>query len=43
MASATALAGSLYADYGGRAYAAMAVMAMLGLICATAAHRRQQQ
>lgn len=39
MASATALAGSLYAAYGSRAYAAMAALAMLGLVFATAAHR----
>jgi MFS transporter, PPP family, 3-phenylpropionic acid transporter len=39
MAGGTVLAGWLYAAYGGRAYAAMAVMAALGLLCAIAAHR----
>jgi MFS transporter, PPP family, 3-phenylpropionic acid transporter len=39
MAGATALAGWLYAAYGGRAYAAMAVLAGLGLVLALAAHR----
>lgn len=39
MASATALAGWLYAAYGGRAYAAMAVLAGLGLVLAVLAHR----
>jgi PPP family 3-phenylpropionic acid transporter len=40
MASATALAGWLYAAYGGRAYAAMAAMAGLGLVLAIVAHRQ---
>lgn len=39
MASATALAGWLYADYGSRAYAAMAVLAGFGLVFAIVAHR----
>lgn len=42
MASATVLAGWLYAGYGARAYAAMAVMAAAGLLCALAAQRRQR-
>lgn len=39
MAGATVLAGWLYASYGGRAYAAMALMAALGMLCAIAGHR----
>jgi PPP family 3-phenylpropionic acid transporter len=42
MASATVLAGWLYAGYGARAYAAMAVMAGAGLLCAIMAQRRQR-
>jgi PPP family 3-phenylpropionic acid transporter len=39
MASATVLAGWLYAAYGGQAYAAMAALAGLGLVFAIGAHR----
>jgi PPP family 3-phenylpropionic acid transporter len=39
MASATTLAGWLYAAYGGQTYGAMALMAGLGLLCAITADR----
>ena len=39
MAAAMGLSGVLYGRYGAHAYAAMALLAMVGVICALAAHR----
>jgi len=42
MAGATALAGVLYGRFGSGAYAAMAMLAVAGALCALAAGRAQR-
>lgn len=43
MAAATALSGLLYEDFGGRAYAAMALAAVAGGACGFVAHRTRRE
>jgi PPP family 3-phenylpropionic acid transporter len=43
MAAATAVSGLLYEDFGGRAYAAMALVALAGGTCGFVAHRTRRE
>jgi PPP family 3-phenylpropionic acid transporter len=43
MAAAMGLSGVLYANFGSRAYAAMALAALAGGVCAAAAHRIRRE